>query len=263
LVKFYFTKRNIFSLKTIILSRFAVSGAKILSIDQPHVTDKIMNAINAKSLTLAALAALTFAASGVASATTVLTNQYAVTSSATQVAANEWTFDYTVTNNNQGIGGQTGFDGFSIYVPTAATVVSSTAPLPFNGAPGYWSQGSSSTLDLRGDGSQNLAAEAGYNVYTWWGQNTQSVYTPGSTASFSITLSNVSLGSNTAGLSTYFGYGAATAAAASNQYGNYSTFTTDLKSPVGAVPEPETYAMLLAGLGLVGYMQRRKAKRQA
>jgi hypothetical protein len=218
--------------------------------------------ITAKKWLLASFAVLASATGGLASATTVLSNEYTVSSSAVQVGANEWTFDYTVTNNNQGIGGQTGFDGFSIYVPTAATVVSSTAPAPYNGAPGYWSQGTSSTLDLRGDGSQNLAAEAGYNVYTWWGQNTQSVYTPGSTASFSITLSNVSVGSNTAGLSTYFGFGAATAAAASNQYGNYSTFTTDLKSPVGAVPEPETYAMLLAGLGLVGYMQRRKAAKR-
>jgi hypothetical protein len=220
--------------------------------------------ITTKKLLLASFAIVATATGGLASATTVLSNEYTVSSSAVQVGANEWTFDYTVTNNTQGIGGQTGFDGFSIYVPTAATVVGSTAPAPYNGAPGYWSEGKSSTLDLRGDGSQNLAAEAGYNVYTWWGQNTQSVYTPGSTASFSITLSNVSVGSNTAGLSTYFGFGAATAAAASNQYGNYSTFTTSLKSPVGAVPEPETYAMLLAGLGLVGYMKRRKAaKRRA
>jgi hypothetical protein len=28
---------------------------------------------------------------------------------------------------------------------------------------------------------------------------------------------------------------------------------------LAAVPEPETYAMLLAGLGLVGFMARRKA----
>ncbi|MEG1324253.1 MAG: FxDxF family PEP-CTERM protein, partial [Janthinobacterium sp.] len=62
----------------------------------------------------------------------------------------------------------------------------------------------------------------------------------------------------TVGLSTYFGYGAATAQSASNQYGNYSTFTGTFASPVAAVPEPETYAMMLAGLGLVGFMARRR-----
>jgi hypothetical protein len=32
---------------------------------------------------------------------------------------------------------------------------------------------------------------------------------------------------------------------------------------VAAVPEPETYAMLLAGLGLIGTISRRRMKRRA
>ena len=39
--------------------------------------------------------------------------------------------------------------------------------------------------------------------------------------------------------------------------GNTSNWVT---GPVAAVPEPETYAMLLAGLGLVGFSARRKMK---
>ena len=70
---------------------------------------------------LGAIAAA-FALSGAAQATTNLTNEYTVTASATAAGANTWTFDYSVLNNNQGIGGQTGLDGFTIFVPLAATL---------------------------------------------------------------------------------------------------------------------------------------------
>lgn len=217
----------------------------------------------AQLLQLGAMAAA-FALSGAAHATTNLSNEYTVTATTSAAGVNTWTFAYSVLNNNQGIGGQTGLDGFTIFVPVSATLVGSSAPAPFNGAPGFWSQGSSSSLDLGGNGSQNLVAPSGYAAYTWWGQNTESVYTPGSTANFSITLANVAVGSNTVGVSTYFGYGAATAQSATNQYGNYSTFTGTFASPVAAVPEPATYAMMLAGLGLVGFMaRRRKSGKQA
>ena len=41
--------------------------------------------------------------------------------------------------------------------------------------------------------------------------------------------------------------------------GNTYTFTITQTPTVSPIPEPETYAMLLAGLGLVGYMARRRA----
>jgi hypothetical protein len=45
--------------------------------------------------------------------------------------------------------------------------------------------------------------------------------------------------------------------------GNTYTFSL-IQTPVaGVVPEPETYAMLLAGLGLMGFMARRKEKQLA
>lgn len=40
--------------------------------------------------------------------------------------------------------------------------------------------------------------------------------------------------------------------------GNTYTFSLTQTATVGVVPEPETYAMLLAGLGLMGFMARRK-----
>ena len=32
----------------------------------------------------------------------------------------------------------------------------------------------------------------------------------------------------------------------------------DVSTPVAAIPEPETYALMIAGLGLVGFMARRR-----
>lgn len=34
--------------------------------------------------------------------------------------------------------------------------------------------------------------------------------------------------------------------------------SAEVVPPVNAVPEPETYAMLLAGLGLLGFLRRRR-----
>lgn len=54
-----------------------------------------------------------------------------------------------------------------------------------------------------------------------------------------------------------------------NGSGSTSNFHTFLSSvavtdgTVSAVPEPETYAMLLAGLGLLGFMTRRKSGKKA
>ncbi|MEG1329583.1 MAG: FxDxF family PEP-CTERM protein, partial [Janthinobacterium sp.] len=42
-------------------------------------------------------------------------------------------------------------------------------------------------------------------------------------------------------------------------FDNYSGAVIDNVSVMAAVPEPETYAMLLAGLGLMGFLRRRKA----
>jgi hypothetical protein len=42
-------------------------------------------------------------------------------------------------------------------------------------------------------------------------------------------------------------------------YSTQNAFETDNHAFITAVPEPETYAMLLAGLGMLGFMLRRKS----
>ena len=43
----------------------------------------------------------------------------------------------------------------------------------------------------------------------------------------------------------------------------FYAFTVGLNGPVAAIPEPETYAMLLAGLGLLGFAARRRHQKRA
>lgn len=208
-------------------------------------------------------AALAVVFSGAAHATIPLSGEYSVTSFASGVGANAWQFDYTVTNNNQGLGGFTGLDGFTIFIPESATVIDSTSPAPFNGSPGFWSASVGTGLELLGNGSASLMAPVGFKSFTWWGSDPSSVYTVGSTAVFSVTLGNVSVGSNTVGITTYFGGAVPAQEYAQNQWGNYSTIIGNFASPVSAVPEPETYAMMLAGLGLIGAIARRRQQRKA
>ncbi|MEO5697239.1 MAG: PEP-CTERM sorting domain-containing protein, partial [Burkholderiaceae bacterium] len=75
-------------------------------------------------------------------------------------------------------------------------------------------------------------------------------------ASFSaaVTAAGVSFSSLRAGLS----------ASASSAEGGFETFfiaNSNLNPPVAAVPEPETYALLLAGLVAVGFVARRRGSR--
>ena len=103
------------------------------------------------------IAALALAFSGAASATTDLNGQYKVSSFANQIDTNEYTFTYLVKNLNQttGAGSQTGLDGFTIFVPDSAILVTSSAP-PNNGA-GHWTIGSGSTL-ASGGGKYGMSA---------------------------------------------------------------------------------------------------------
>lgn len=184
-----------------------------------------------------------------------LAGQYTVASSATHVAGDTWRFDYTVTNVNQYNGGQTGWDGFLILVPDSATLVSHTVPASYGGGPGYWSM--SQFADYSAYTTLGVTPPSGFHWMTWWGNHPASVYPAGSGASFSVTLDHVKPAANTGAPATYWAFTSPATSYDQNAYGRYTFYTTTLTSPA-PVPEPETYALMLAGLGLVGFAARHR-----
>lgn len=209
-----------------------------------------------KATRLAAAIAVLFTSAGVAHANP-LAGQYTVASSATHIAGDTWRFDYTVTNVDQYNGGRTGWDGFLILVPDSAVLVSHTVPASYYGFPGYWSMGEGA--DYSAFATLGVSPPAGYHWMTWWGNDPASVYPAGKGASFSVTLDNVKPAENTGGPATYWAFSYPTFVSYDqNAYGQYTFYTTALTSPA-PVPEPETYALMLAVLGVLGAIRRRKA----
>ena len=152
----------------------------------------------------------------------------------------------------------------------AASAVTVITPLP-TGTPNQWSaqfsgaSGSNAfSLDLTGlAGSLDLTALLSANLFLGSGFNISSASFDGQ--SF-VPVLNVTTPSGSADYWT-FGPGPVTAAVHSlvvnGVSGNGGSFTGSLgvsATPIAPppVPEPETYALLLAGLGLLGFMVKRR-----
>ncbi len=164
----------------------------------------------------------------------VLNGEYSVEASAANISGNSWRFTYKITNINQGVSSSYGLDGFAIQIPNSATVTSYTVPAPYWGAPGYWSAreaaDSGELLEL-GD----APSDPGYHWMLWSGFHQPSVYPIGSTATFSVTLDNVSVGTNEAGLVTFWATYKPPIYYITLSGANYTPYLTNLPSPVAFV----------------------------
>jgi len=120
-----------------------------------------------------------------------LNGEYTVDSNVQKLGSHSYKFTYNVTNNNQGVSGQTerGLDGFAIMVPKSAVI--SNISLPSSYAPGgQWISKIEDSSDV----------SFGYNWLSMWGATGASVYPIGSTATFSFRADNIDVALNTAKL---------------------------------------------------------------
>lgn len=181
-----------------------------------------------KSKILMSLLALSFAGfTGAASATTIYFNstECPTCSSPTPVGGSEWSsFGLTVSNAYWYTDGRDTFDTMGLSIDTSPASISFAAAS--NGATiDYWVIGGN-----RGSYEAFDAAHTSLGVFTV----------------------DASGGSDVLGTHSFSGLVSSIEWAGNPGFVQVSTLT------ISPVPEPETYAMLLAGLGLLGFAARRR-----
>ena len=126
--------------------------------------------------------------------------------------------------------------------------------------PGFLSQSFSvvagQRYNLSFDMARNSGGPAGQGVAVSFGGVAGNFYSTAAASNTLYSSNTLSFTAATTGLATL---SFASAAKAGTPFDKYSGAVIDNVSVMAAVPEPETYAMLLAGLGLMGFLRRRKA----
>ena len=212
-----------------------------------------------KIATIAAVVALFAAASASASPVNLITN------GDFESVAPGYTFSsgfHVVNSGSSAIGGWTvGASSVDLIRNAYNAINGYSIDMLGTPGPGFLSQTfnvvAGQTYNLSFDMARNPGGPAGQGVAVNFGGVAQNFY---STAAASNTLysNTLSFTAASTGLATL---SFASAAKAGTPFDNYSGAVIDNVSVMAAVPEPETYAMLLAGLGLMGFLRRRKAAR--
>lgn len=161
----------------------------------------------------------------------------------TSGSAGSWLTDFSIENT---LGGTNNIYFFGVQAPTNNVV---STPL-------FWAAygNNGATWSNSGNGGSDTA----YNNYWAVSALSSHVIRPGQAGSFSVLYESIAAPTSVA----WFAY------AAGGTYNDGDNFASNIypgfegvasvPSPVTPVPEPETYAMLMVGFGLLGFSARRK-----
>ncbi|HVN96130.1 MAG TPA: hypothetical protein VMT62_06855 [Syntrophorhabdaceae bacterium] len=181
------------------------------------------------------------------------TTGYSVTVTVTQLGGNSYSFDYAVTNMNQGTtdsdGYPQGLSDFYLQVPDGATLSNIADPQSYYASIGkgngsYWTHGTGYSKPP----VTNASANAGYSFLGWYAQYDGSPYPTGTTVHFTFDASGVTLGVNSDYLTTYWG-----------PY-TYSTELSDDMVGPAATPIPPSCLLFAPALGGLVALRRRFRK---
>ena len=168
------------------------------------------------------------------------------------------TSTYNVDAQANSVNGGTGLSTITLSAGESFSVLASASDLWSAGALPRWSNANGLTSSLAATGSD----ESGLASGTLIGQSFGAYTYNGFTAAFGQLVGQV--GSQYFALGTN-AVGTATSAGTLNLFywdnlGSDNVGSIAVTVAVASVPEPETFAMLLAGLGLIGAMVRRRTK---
>lgn len=175
----------------------------------------------------------------------------------------------TTTAGSAALGDVVFSDGFATFTDGALYISNSgsVTESPDGGTGSFWSVGTSPAAQT-GPGTLTFASGVAYVGFLWGSPDLYNTVTFWSNGTQLASFTGASSGTTAYGqdVSTYFNFyadGSDLVTSVTFASSNNAFETDNFAYTVTAVPEPESYAMMLAGLGLMGFIARRRKKSKA